>query len=113
MLSLPEKVQVLPAHTNKPADFNEELISTTIGEAKRRIPFLQSGEEDFIQTLLQKIPPTPNGYLAIVEKNLAGTFADIRSEESREGKEGGSTVRTHRPHELSNNKNSEKIRHID
>src|SRR3546814_1625326 len=83
MLSLPEKVQVLPAHTNKPADFNEELISTTIGEAKRRIPFLQSGEEDFIQTLLQKIPPTPTGYLAIVEKNLAGNFADInpRSEE--------------------------------
>lgn len=77
MLSLPGKVQVLPAHVNKPVDFNEELISTTIREAKHNILLLQSGEEDFIQTLLQKIPPTPTGYLAIVEKNLAGDFSDI------------------------------------
>ncbi|WP_276501810.1 MBL fold metallo-hydrolase [Terrimonas pollutisoli] len=77
LLLLPDQVLILPAHTNKPVEFDGKLISTSIDEAKKNIPLLQSSENDFIDLLLQKIPPTPANYLSIVEKNLTGDFSDI------------------------------------
>jgi hypothetical protein len=38
---------------------------------------LKLSEEEFINTVLQRIPPTPENYLAIVEKNINGDFSDI------------------------------------
>lgn len=76
LLSLPEKVGILPAHTGKPVDFDGKMIAATIGEVKNSLPLLQGSEEDFIHSLLQKIPPTPANYLAIVERNLSGDFPD-------------------------------------
>ena len=38
---------------------------------------LKNNEEDFINSLLQKIPPTPPNFLAIVEKNIAGNYDGI------------------------------------
>jgi hypothetical protein len=34
-------------------------------------------EEEFVNTILQRIPPTPANYQSIVEKNLKGDFSDI------------------------------------
>lgn len=36
-----------------------------------------SREEEFINTILQRIPPTPTNYLSIAEKNTKGDFSDI------------------------------------
>ncbi len=77
LLSLPDRVLVFPAHTNKPVDFDSVFINTTIGKAKNEIAMLHSTEQDFVNTLLQKIPPTPANYLSIVERNLSGNFSDI------------------------------------
>lgn len=77
LLSLPDEVIVLPAHTNKPAAFDNVLIKTTIGEAKKNISMLQSNEEEFINSLLQKIPPTPPNFLFIAEKNISGDYEGI------------------------------------
>ncbi len=77
LLSLPDQVLVLPAHTNKPVEFDGLLINTPIGQAKNEIAMLHNNEQDFVTMLLQKIPPTPANYLTIVEKNLAGDFSDI------------------------------------
>ncbi|HVI43546.1 MAG TPA: MBL fold metallo-hydrolase [Chitinophaga sp.] len=76
LLSLPDKVAILPAHTDKPVAFDGVMISVTIGETRKHIPLLQGTEAHFINTLLQKIPPTPANYLSIVEKNLKGEPAD-------------------------------------
>ena len=38
---------------------------------------LQSNEDDFVNNLLQRIPPTPPNHLSIAEKNLKGEFSDI------------------------------------
>ena len=38
---------------------------------------LQLSEEEFINSLLQHIPPTPANYLSIVEKNIKGDFSGI------------------------------------
>lgn len=85
MLSLPDNVLILPAHINRPVDFDEVMISTTIGEAKKNIALLSKNENDFINELLQKIPPTPANYLSIVEKNLAGEFSNNESLELEAG----------------------------
>ena len=85
LLSLPDGVIILPAHTSKPVDFDGQMISTTISEAKKNISVLHNTEEGFINLILDKIPPSPPNYLAIVEKNLAGNFSDSDSVELEAG----------------------------
>lgn len=79
LLLLPEQVLVLPAHTNKPVEFDGKLVSITIGEARKSIFLLHKNQNDFVDELLQKIPETPANYLSIVEKNLTGDFSEIDS----------------------------------
>lgn len=85
LLSLPDNVSILPAHINKPVDFDGVMASTTIGDVKKNIALLSKNENDFINELLQKIPPTPANYLSIVEKNLAGNFSEIDSNDLEAG----------------------------
>jgi glyoxylase-like metal-dependent hydrolase (beta-lactamase superfamily II)/rhodanese-related sulfurtransferase len=85
LLALPDNVQILPAHTSKPIDFDGKLITGTIGEIKKNIPLIKSNENDFISTLLAKIPPTPANYLSITEKNIKGDFSEAGSTELEAG----------------------------
>ena len=85
MLTLPDKILILPAQTSKPVDFDGAMISTTIGESRRNISLLHSSETDFVDQLLQKIPPTPANYLSIVEKNLTGHFSDTDTDDLEAG----------------------------
>lgn len=77
LLLLPDSVIVLPAHANKPVEFDNLVVETTIGEARKKIAMLQMKEEEFVNSILQKIPPAPPNYLEIVEKNIIGSYADI------------------------------------
>jgi len=77
LIALDENIIVLPAHTSQPVDFDHIPIQTTIGSIKNNVPMLQLTEEEFVKTILQRIPPTPANYLSIVEKNIKGDFSDI------------------------------------
>ncbi len=77
LLSLPDNVIVFPAHTNQPVNFDSMLVQTTIEVARKKIGLLQSSEEDFIHSLLQKIPSTPPNFLSIAEKNLLGSYEGV------------------------------------
>lgn len=77
IIALDESIIVLPAHTSQPVDFDNTAIQTTIGNIKRNVALLQLNESAFINTILQRIPPTPANYLSIVEKNIKGDFSDI------------------------------------
>ena len=77
LLALNDHIIVLPAHTSQPVDFDNIPIQTTIGSIKQNVALLQLGEEAFINTIQQRIPPTPANYLSIVEKNIKGDFSDI------------------------------------
>ncbi len=76
LLVLDNSTIILPAHTSQPIEFDNIPIQTTL-EKVRSIPMLQLSENDFLQTILNRIPPTPANYLIIVEKNLKGDFSDI------------------------------------
>ena len=77
LLSLDENTLVLPSHTSQPIDFDNQPIQTTIGAVKNNVKMLQLNETDFINTILERIPPTPANYLSIVELNLKGDFNDV------------------------------------
>ena len=77
LLALDENIIVLPAHTSQPVDFDNTPIQATIGNIKKNVAMLQLKEDEFINTILQRIPPTPANYLSIVEKNSKGDFSDI------------------------------------
>ena len=77
LLALDENMIVLPAHTSQPVDFNNVPIQTTIGSIKQNVAMLRLSEEEFVNTILQRIPPTPANYQSIVEHNLKGDFSDV------------------------------------
>lgn len=76
LLSLNKEIIVLPAHTSQPIDFDNILIYSTL-EKIQSIPLLQLSEDDLVETIISRIPATPDNYLVIVEKNLLGDFKDI------------------------------------
>nr|WP_299415442.1 rhodanese-like domain-containing protein [uncultured Emticicia sp.] len=76
LLSLNNDIIILPAHTSQPIEFDNLLIHSTLEKVKS-ITLLQLGEEDFIETIIGRIPATPANYLSIIEKNLQGDFSDI------------------------------------
>ena len=77
LLALNNDVIVLPAHTSKPIEFDNKVIQTSLGNIRKNVDILRLNEEEFISTLLQRIPPTPANYLSIAEKNIKGDFSDI------------------------------------
>lgn len=85
LLALDESLVVLPGHTGQPVDFDNTPVQTTIGNLKLSVPMLQLPEEEFINTILQRIPPTPANYLSIAEKNSNGYYTDIHPVELEAG----------------------------
>jgi glyoxylase-like metal-dependent hydrolase (beta-lactamase superfamily II) len=85
LLSLPHSVQVLPGHTSNPVAFNEEPIVTTIGELAKKLTWVQLSQNDFTETILNKIPPTPPNYLTISELNGQGDFSKVEPIEVEAG----------------------------
>jgi glyoxylase-like metal-dependent hydrolase (beta-lactamase superfamily II) len=77
ILTLSDGIIVLPAHSSKPIEFDNKVIQSSLGKIKSSVGMLQLNEEEFVNNLLQRIPPTPPNYLSIVEKNLKGDFSDI------------------------------------
>jgi glyoxylase-like metal-dependent hydrolase (beta-lactamase superfamily II)/rhodanese-related sulfurtransferase len=77
LLALDKDTIVLPAHTSQPVDFDNALIQETIRNIKQNVVMLKLSEKEFIDTILQRIPPTPANYLSIVEKNIKGNFGGV------------------------------------
>jgi len=77
LLMLNDDTIVLPCHTSKPVEFNHIPVQATLGSIKETVFMLHLNEQEFTNTILQRIPPTPANYLSIVEKNIKGNFSDI------------------------------------
>ena len=77
ILQLDESIIVLPAHTSKPVEFDNKPIKATLSEIKSNVPLLHLKKEEFVKTIMDKLPPAPANYLTIVEKNLSGNFTDV------------------------------------
>ena len=85
LLALPKDVQVLAGHTSKPVAFDNTPITTSLGELKAKLTWLQVSEAEFTERLLGKIPPTPPNYLTISDLNGKGDHAGVEPEEVEAG----------------------------
>jgi glyoxylase-like metal-dependent hydrolase (beta-lactamase superfamily II)/rhodanese-related sulfurtransferase len=72
LLSLPPETIVLPGHSSTPIAFDGVPVLTTMAEVQAQRSVLQQTQEEFIQSLLARIPPTPPNYRHIVRLNELG-----------------------------------------
>lgn len=85
LTALDNSIVVLPGHTNKPVEFNSVPIQASLSFIKKNVSMLHLSEEEFVQTILQRIPPTPANYLAIIEKNISGDYQDVNLADLKAG----------------------------
>lgn len=77
LLSLDQSIIVLPGHSSQPVAFDHQPIQSKLKEVVKNIPLLMESEQEFVKTLLKRIPNPPENYLKIVQKNISGDFTDV------------------------------------
>jgi glyoxylase-like metal-dependent hydrolase (beta-lactamase superfamily II) len=77
LLQLPPEVMVLPAHTSHSVSFDSKIISSTIGELKKK-ELLNANEEEFVAYTTSRIPPAPPNYITIASLNKQGSYEGYR-----------------------------------
>ncbi len=72
LLDLPPETLILPGHTSEPVPFDEEPISGTIAQVREGVEALGASEDEFVESILEHLPPTPSNHNRIVKLNEAG-----------------------------------------
>jgi glyoxylase-like metal-dependent hydrolase (beta-lactamase superfamily II) len=81
LLDLPPETLILPGHTSEPVPFDEEPIWGTIAQVREGVEALGASEDDFVERILEHLPPAPSNHHRIVKLNEAG---DLPEEELTE-----------------------------
>ncbi len=76
LLALDPKLLVLPAHTNRPVEFDGVPVAATLATVREAVR-LPARSADFVEHVLGRIPPTPPNHHAIVASNEAGELPPI------------------------------------
>lgn len=76
---------VLPAHTSGPIPFDHALIGEPLHRVIDRINILRTDEEQFVEDVLKRIPPTPPNYLTIASLNKLGSHQGYEPAELEAG----------------------------
>lgn len=74
ILALPPETLILPGHTGEPVAFDGEPVAGTLAGVREEVALLDAPEEDFVEKILARIPPTPPNHHRIVELNEAGVL---------------------------------------
>jgi glyoxylase-like metal-dependent hydrolase (beta-lactamase superfamily II) len=72
LLALGPETLVLPGHTAEPVAFDGKPICAPISELRESVRVLRDGEDDFVDEIAGRVPPTPSNFERIVELNRAG-----------------------------------------
>lgn len=76
LLALPSETLVLPGHASQPVPFDGVPIGARLAEVDKQIDLLHVRRTVFVETLVQRLPPTPPNYERITRLNEAGLFPD-------------------------------------
>ena len=76
LLDLPADTLVFPGHTSEPPAFDRKPICGRLCEISMHIGQWLRSEDDFVDAILNRIPPTPPNYARIVELNEAGIMPE-------------------------------------
>jgi glyoxylase-like metal-dependent hydrolase (beta-lactamase superfamily II) len=76
LLALPPETFVLPGRASQPVPFDGKPIGARLSEVDEQVGLLHATQTVFVETFLQRLPPTPPNYERIVRLNEAGLFPD-------------------------------------
>jgi len=76
LLALPPETLVLPGHASQPVPFDGVPIGARLAEIGERVELLHVRRTVFVETLVQRLPPTPPNYERITRLNEVGLFPD-------------------------------------
>ncbi len=76
ILALPPETLILPGHTGEPIAFDGEPVAGTLAGVREEVALLDAPEDDFVEKILARIPPTPPNHHRIVEFNEAGVLPE-------------------------------------
>lgn len=76
LMELSPDTVVLPGHTSQPVAFDRKAVCDQLGQISSRISSWLDNEEDFVRTILERIPPTPPNFSRIVELNESGMMPE-------------------------------------
>jgi glyoxylase-like metal-dependent hydrolase (beta-lactamase superfamily II) len=76
LLTLPPETLLLPGHTSQPVPFDGKPIGARLAEIEKHIDLLHAPQAVFVETLGQRLPPTPPNYERITSLNTAGLFPE-------------------------------------
>ena len=68
---------ILPAHTSRPIAFDKIPIAGKLSVLRNNIDLLKFPKADFVEQIVNRIPPTPPNYLQIAALNKAGNYAGV------------------------------------
>jgi glyoxylase-like metal-dependent hydrolase (beta-lactamase superfamily II) len=71
LIKMNESLIILPAHASEPIDFDHQPVMSNLKDVAQN-KILRLTKEDFVDTVLHELPPTPPNYSSIIEKNLSG-----------------------------------------
>jgi len=76
LMEFPPDTVVFPGHTSQPVAFDGKPVCDQLGEISSRIASWLDNEEEFVCTILARIPHTPPNFSRIVELNEAGVMSE-------------------------------------
>jgi glyoxylase-like metal-dependent hydrolase (beta-lactamase superfamily II)/rhodanese-related sulfurtransferase len=76
LLALPAETFILPGHTSQPVPFDGVPIGARLAEIDEQVDLLHVRRTVFVETLIQRLPPTPPNYERITQLNEAGFLPD-------------------------------------
>ncbi len=76
LLALPSETLVLPGHASQPVSFDGVPIGARLAEIDEQVDLLHARQSMFVETLVQRLPPTPPNYERITRLNEVGLFPE-------------------------------------
>jgi glyoxylase-like metal-dependent hydrolase (beta-lactamase superfamily II) len=74
LFELPPDAVVLACHTSEPVPFDGKPIAGPLGEVRAHVEPLLASEDEFVNGVLSRLPPTPPNFLEVIRLNEAGSF---------------------------------------
>jgi glyoxylase-like metal-dependent hydrolase (beta-lactamase superfamily II) len=76
LLAYPAETLVLAGHTSTPVPFDEDPITATLAEIDEQVGIIHATHDDFVRTILTRLPATPPNYHRIVRFNETGIWPE-------------------------------------
>lgn len=76
LTALDAQLLLFPGHTSEPVPFDQEMLTASVGVVAGRLKDWLASEDEFVNRLLARLPPSPPNYALISQLNESGEWPD-------------------------------------